>query len=133
MVLVFCTLYHGDIHLHKVSRKYLKQFSRYRVDTNILQKSLCSVSCLMMLYICVKFHQLWILCSARCLMVFYTCEKFHNNISNGFQLTERTREHNRNGYAQCSKDNNSKSRQTRVTVYVFCMSFHSALHLCEVS
>ena len=26
MVLVFCKLYHGDINLHKVSRKYLKQF-----------------------------------------------------------------------------------------------------------
>ena len=31
MILVFCTSYHGDIHLHKVSRKYLKQFSSYRV------------------------------------------------------------------------------------------------------
>ena len=28
--------------LHKVSRKYLEQFSSYRVDTNILQKSLFS-------------------------------------------------------------------------------------------
>ena len=26
MVLVFCTSYHGDTHLHKVSKKYLKQF-----------------------------------------------------------------------------------------------------------
>ena len=26
----FCTAYHGDIHLHKVSRNYLKQFSSYR-------------------------------------------------------------------------------------------------------
>ena len=41
-VLVFCKLYHDDIHLHKVSRKYLEQFSSYRVDTNILQKSLFS-------------------------------------------------------------------------------------------
>ena len=30
IVLVFCTSYHGDIHLHKVSRQYLKQFSSYR-------------------------------------------------------------------------------------------------------
>ena len=41
-VLVFCQLYYGDIHLHKVSRKYLQQFSSYRVDTTILQKSQCS-------------------------------------------------------------------------------------------
>ena len=33
---------------------------------------------------------------------------------------------------QCIKDNNSKSRQTRVTVHVFCMLSHSASHLCEV-
>ena len=33
----------------------------------------------------------------------------------------------------CSKGNNSKSKQTRVTVHVFCMSPHSALFLCEVS
>ena len=31
-----------DLHLHKVSRKYLKQFSSYRLDTNTLQKSLFS-------------------------------------------------------------------------------------------
>ena len=31
-VLVFCKFYHGDIHLHKVSRKCLKQFSSYRED-----------------------------------------------------------------------------------------------------
>ena len=42
MVLVFCKLYHGDIHLYKVLRKYLEQFSSYKVDTNILQKSIFS-------------------------------------------------------------------------------------------
>ena len=36
-------------------------------------------------------------------MVLYTCEKFYNNISNGFQLTERTQVHNRNSYVQSSK------------------------------
>ena len=40
--LVFCKLYDGDIYLHKVSRKYLEQFSSYRVGTTILQKSLFS-------------------------------------------------------------------------------------------
>ena len=38
------------------------------------------------------------LCSARCLIVFYIYKKIHNNISNGFQLTERTRVHGKNGY-----------------------------------
>ena len=52
--------------------------------------------------------------------MFYICEKFHDNISNGFQLTERTRVHGRNGYVQYLKDNNSKSRQTRVKIYMFC-------------
>ena len=41
-----------------------------------------------------------ILCSACCLMVLYICEKFHKNILNGFQLTERTQVHGRNGYVQ---------------------------------
>ena len=59
-------------------------------------------------------------------------EKFHQNIWNSFQLTKRTRIHGRNGYVQCSKGNNSKSRQTRVMVHVFCISSHNALHLCEV-
>ena len=49
-----------------------------------------------------------------------------------FQLTGRTQVHGRNCYVQCSKGNNSKSRQTRVTDYVFCKSSHSTLHLCEV-
>ena len=40
--LMFCKLYHDDIYLHKVSRKYLIQFSSYNMDTNILQKSLFS-------------------------------------------------------------------------------------------
>ena len=31
-----------------------------------------------------------LLCSACSNMVFYICEKFQNNISNAFQLTERT-------------------------------------------
>ena len=68
-----------------------------------------------------------------CLDSLYTCEKFHNNISNCFQLTEQTWVHGRNGYVQCSKGNNSKSKQTRVTVHVFRTSSRSVLHLCEVS
>ena len=49
-------------------------------------------------------------------------EKFHNNILNGFQLTKLTWVDSRNGLVQCSKGNYSKSRQTRVTVHVFCTS-----------
>ena len=61
-------------------------------------------------------------------MVLYICEKFHNNILKSFQLTEQIPVHGRNGYLQCSKGNNSKSRQTRIMVYVFCMLSHSVLH-----
>ena len=81
----------------------------------------------------VGYSELRFSCSARCLMVLYICETFHNNISTGFQITERTRVHGRNGYVQCSEGNYSKSRQTRVNVHVFCMSSHNALRLCEVS
>ena len=72
--------------------------------------------------------ELWFLCAARLLKVFYVCERFHENILNSFQLTI----HGGNGYVQCSKDNNSKSRQTRVTVHVFGTLPHGALYLCEV-
>ena len=51
-----------------------------------------------------------------CLMVGYICEKFHDNISNAFHNTKRTRVHGRNGYIQCSKVNYSKSRPTGVWV-----------------
>ena len=64
---------------------------------------------------------------AHCLMVLYICEKFHN-ISNGLQLTEQTRVHGRNGNVLCSKGKNSKSRQTRVTIHVFCSL--KVLYIC---
>ena len=47
------------------------------------------------------------LCSACCHMVLYICETFHNNISNGFQLIERTYAHGGNGYVQHLMGNNS--------------------------
>ena len=37
------TSYHGDIHLHNVSRKYLKQFSSYRADTYITDITIFNV------------------------------------------------------------------------------------------
>ena len=43
MVLVFCTSYHDDIHLHKVSRKYLKQFSSYKVDIYITEITIFNI------------------------------------------------------------------------------------------
>ena len=67
------------------------------------------------------------------MMLYVFCEKFINNILNGFQLTEQTPVHCRNDFVQYSKCNNSKSRQTRVTVHVFCKLSPSASHLCEVS
>ena len=76
--------------------------------------------------------ELWFMGSACRLIEHYICVKFCENILNGFQLTERTWVHGRNGYVQCSKGNNSKSRQTRVTVHMLCLSSHSDLHLCEV-
>ena len=64
------------------------------------------------------------------LWCFTFVKKFHNNISHGFQLSERTRVQGRNNdYVQCSKGNSSKSRETKVTIHVFCTSSHSALHL----
>ena len=77
--------------------------------------------------------ELRFVCSPHCLIVIcFICVKFHQNIWDGYQLTERARVHGRNGYVQCSKGNNSKSRQTSATVHVFCTTSDSALHLYEV-
>ena len=65
-------------------------------------------------------------------IVFYICVKFRENIRKNIRVMERTRVEGRNGYVQCSKGNNSKSRQTRVTVHVFCTLSHHALQWCEV-
>ena len=53
------------------------------------------------------------MCFARCLMVLYIYVKFRENITNDFRVMERTRVHGKNGYVQCSKGSNSKSRQTQ--------------------
>ena len=42
-----------------------------------------------------------------------------------FDVTARTRVCGRNGNFQCSKDNNSRSMQSRVTVPALCKSSHS--------
>ena len=58
------------------------------------------------------------LCTAARLMMLYICVKFHQNIWNGSQLTERTRVHSRNGYFQyllCLKCRNFTSIRTAMT------------------
>ena len=71
--------------------------------------------------------ELWFMCSERCLIVFYICVKFRENITNGIRVMGRTRVHDRNGYVQCSKCNNSKHRLTRVT---FMCSAHRLMVFC---
>ena len=125
---MFCRLYHGDIHLHKVSRisqtVFKLQWTQIYYRNHYFQSSKGLTQ---------KVGQpvLQFLCSAPRLMMLYICVKFHQNIWNGLQLTEQTRVHSRNGYFQylCSKGCNSKSRLTRVTVFVLCMLYHGALHL----
>ena len=69
--------------------------------------------------------ELWFLCSAHHIMVIHICMKFQENISNSFQVTERIHIVQK-WLVQSSKGNNSKSRQTRVTVHKF-------YKLCKVS
>ena len=49
-------------------------------------------------------QELRFLCSARRLMILYVSMQFHENIINGFQVTERTK----NYHCRISKGNNSK-------------------------
>ena len=127
-VRLFYTWSHNALHFVLVLSKYLKRFPRYKPDrvhagNGYFQSLFCSKG--------GSSKSRLPMCSAHPLMVLYICEKFHQNISNGFQLTERTQVHGRNGYVQCSKGNNSKRRQTRVTVEKFCSSSYQALNLCE--
>ena len=68
--------------------------------------------------------ELRFLCCARRLMVLNICAKFHENILNGFEVTERTRICGKNAIFQCSKGNNSKKMQSRVTVPALCTLSH---------
>ena len=76
--------------------------------------------------------ELQFMCSACCLMVLYICVKFHENM-NGIRVMEWIQVRGRNGYIQHSKGNNFKSRQTRVIVHMFCTLSNGILHCCEVS
>ena len=77
-VLMLCTSSHDALHLCEVSSKYLEQF-QLKEQTRVHRNSTTPK---------VDQPELRFLCSACCLIVLYICEKFHNNISNGFQLTE---------------------------------------------
>ena len=62
-------------------------------------------------------QELRFLCSAYCLRMLYVSMKFHDNILNGFQVIEWTRNNN----SLILKGNNSKDVQTRVMVLVVCI------------
>ena len=83
--------------------EYMVEMSMFNVERAITPK--------------VGKPELRFMCSACHLIVLYICVKFRANILDGFKLTEYTHIHGRNGYVQCSKGNNSKSRQTRVHAF----------------
>ena len=65
-------------------------------------------------------------------MAFYICVRLHENISNGFQLTERTQVHGRNGYVQSSRTITPKvgkpelrfiSSACRLMMFYICVKF----------
>ena len=81
MVLVFCTLPYGALHLYEISWKYLQtvfilqsgheftvEMAVFNVQSAITPK--------------VGKQELQFMCSALCLMVLYICVMFHENIRN---------------------------------------------------
>ena len=131
---MYCTPSLDALHFCEVSSKYLERSNLQSGHEYIVEMAIFIIYCVQRAATPkVDQPELLFFCSAHHRMVLYTCEKFHNNILKDFQLTEQILVQARNGYVQCSKGNNSKSRQTRVTVYVFCTLSHSALHYCEVS
>ena len=69
----------------KFHDKFLERFSSYRADTNLLFSNLKGNNSKM------YRQELWFLWSACRLMMLYICMKFHENILNGFQVIEQTR------------------------------------------
>ena len=76
--------------------------------------------------------KLWFLCSAHYIMVICICIKFQENISNNFQVIERTHILQKS-LISTSKGHYSKSRLSRVTVLYsapwlimlyICVKFH---------
>ena len=104
MVLVFCTSYHGALHLWEISWKYFKGFSTYRVY--MVEMAMFNVQ--RAITPKVGKPELWFMCSACCFIVLCIYVKFRENITKGIKVIEWTRVHDQNGYVQCSKGNNSK-------------------------
>ena len=72
-------------------------------------------------------QELRFLCSASCLMMLYISMKFHENILNGLQVIEQFQ----NYHCQISKGNNYKNIETRDMVLVFCTPSDDALYFCK--
>ena len=67
--------------------------------------------------------ELWSLFSAYCLMMLYICIKFHENISKGFRVIEGLVF----SFSGFSKGHNSVKNVRRVMVLDLCISSHHAL------
>ena len=115
IVLVFCTLSHSALHLCNISWKIyqmvfnLQSGHEYKVDMatfNIQRTITLKVGKLELLF----------MCSACRLIVLYICVKFQENTTNWISVMERTWVHGRNGCVKCSRGNNSKSRQTKLSI-----------------
>ena len=84
MVLQFCVKLHNKIDGHE----YILEMAIFNI-------------CVQRAATLIEANKSYFFCVLSLLMVLYICVKFPNNISNGFQLTERTQVHGRNGYFQC--------------------------------
>ena len=70
----------------------------------------------------ISLQELRFLRSACRLMLVNICMKFHVGTFNDFKVTERTRFCFRNCYLHSSMGHNSKSINTRVMFFAFCIS-----------
>ena len=86
MVFMVCIFSDDAPYFYEVWWKYFHQFSCYRADTK-WPLSIFKGEQIQKLI----DKKLWFLWSERCLMMLYICLKFHENILNGFQAIEQTR------------------------------------------
>ena len=114
MVLNICVKFH-DI---------LQPFYCYRADTSMWWKWQFLMSKAITPKLCNP--ELRFLRSTRCLMVLNICMKFHENILNGLKLQSGHEYVVKIAIFQCSNGNNSERSQSRATVPALCTSSNSA-------
>ena len=113
MVLALCMLQHWTILKLQSGRDFVLETAIYKVQRGITQK--------------VSTQELWFLCSACRLMLVYICMKFHEGILNVFCVTERTQPYRKIYYFQFQRAITQKICNPVISLSARCLM---SLYIC---